>query len=190
MQHVKKQTLAMMFLLAVVFFNLTAVIHAQERGPKNGDKNPQLQGTIEDRLKTQEQEKTPQQENVHAQQQENLGRVAQVHGNRLRKRFNVYHNRLAKIIEKLEDRIAVTKEQGRDTTDAEAKVAQAKTQLEQARTQSESSVEAFLNVETADYATQREQAHQARDIAKQARQDYLETLALLKEAVQLLRTAQ
>lgn len=111
-------------------------------------------------------------------------KVAAVHGRRLKHRFGVYFARLSNIIDRLQERLTLLKAQGKDTAAAEEKLTDAEAQLAAAKTKAETATNAFLSEEA---AQQRETALQARDIANEARGDFMDVFQIIKEVVRMMK---
>jgi len=126
-------------------------------------------------------------EEIVQNRQEVRAHVAEVHANRLQKRFDAYYKRLSKMITKFRARLEVMKTNGKDVTAATAKVDEAAAKLEEAKKLADKSIQAFRDIDPDKYAEQRELALQARDIAMEARTAFKEVLTLLKSSLPLLK---
>lgn len=110
------------------------------------------------------------------------------HASRLSNRFEIYYDRLSKIITKVEERIGIIKESGKDVTSAESKLAEAKSKLEEAKTSGQESVDLFNSIEAENYESQKATAIEARDKANLARKSFIEVSKLTKESVRVARS--
>lgn len=93
--------------------------------------------------------------------------------NKLHDRFRLYDSRLTQILDRLQERITTYKEQGKDTTDAQAKLDKARRQLETAQQNSESAVNMFGVLSGGVSEEERAQAKGAEEKVTLARQDYI-----------------
>lgn len=128
------------------------------------------------------------QENQEEKRLEIRNRVAQVHANRLQHRFNVYYQRLSKIILKIEERLKNLQSEGKDITMAQAKLNEAKTKLEEAKKYADESVSTFTSIIPNEENGQKEVALEGRDLAEKARELFKEVLRLIKEAVRISKS--
>lgn len=110
---------------------------------------------------------------------------AEKHAERLQLRFTNYYDRLNKIIEKVQTRFANMKADGKDISLAQAKLDEAKTKLELAKTLGDESVSLFNSIEADKFEIQKEIALSAKNKANEARKAFIETHKLIKEAVKL-----
>lgn len=115
--------------------------------------------------------------------QEVRSMVAENHANRLERRFKFYYDRLSGIATRLQTRLETLKSEGKDTTNALAKLTEAKTKLESAKTLGSQSVAAFRAIDPAKFEEQKAEAKAARDLANQARVAFKEALSLFKNVL-------
>lgn len=113
--------------------------------------------------------------------------LAKLHAERLSNRFGFYTKRLATVVEKIEERIEKMKDDGKDTSAAEAKLTEAKTKLTLANDLSKEAIAMFAAIDTSKYEEEREKAQEARNKAMQARQTFVEAVKLLRETVKILK---
>ena len=111
-------------------------------------------------------------------------KVSEVHGRRLKHNFGVYYQRLSNIINRLQSRLTALEDQGKDIAAAEEKLTDAESMLESAKMKGETAVTAFLSEPKED---QREAALAARDVAKEARLEFMAVFSFLKEVVQIMK---
>ena len=146
------------------------------------DKNPR-ETRIENRQEVREEIRENREE-VRELRQENRQEVRSVvaenHANRLERRFKFYYDRLSGIASRIQTRLDTLKSNGKDTTTALAKLTEAKTKLESAKTLGAQSVAAFRAIDPANFEEQKTEAKAARDLANQARAAFKDALALLK----------
>lgn len=115
--------------------------------------------------------------------------VAAVHAKNLATRFDHYYQRLSGIIEKLELRFNKMEAEGVVLTEARQKLVQAKALLLTTRHTADQSVTSYKSVDSDVLGHQKELAHTATTLAKDARGGFMEVLGLLKEAIKLANTA-
>lgn len=104
--------------------------------------------------------------------QETRGNVAALHASRLAKRFDFYYARFESIIARLEARVEILKNEGKDTTKVAAQIQVAQKTLESAKDKGDRAVAAFDGIDPARFSEQKAQAFIARDLAKEARELY------------------
>lgn len=127
---------------------------------------------------------------IQQKTQETRAEILAKHAERLRHRFlEVYYDRFTKIIEKIQNRLTFMTGEGKDVAAAQAKLTEARTQLETAKSTTLAAIEQFQAVDGENYEAQKDQALKARDLAKQARDEFRGVLILIKEAVQLAKEA-
>lgn len=112
---------------------------------------------------------------------------AKRHADRLETNFAKYYDRLVKIAEKIQKRI--DEETKKDTTKAKIKLAEAKSQIETAKTLGANAISLFRAIEKEEWETQIQKAKAARDAAQKARLDFVEAHKQLNEAHKLLKSA-
>ncbi len=111
-------------------------------------------------------------------------RILAMHVTRLKRRYQIYYQRLTAIGEKLEQRLnLLEQERQMDMTAAREQLDEALIELEQARIQGEEAIEGFESIDPEQYENQRQLAFQARDLGLQATQQFRETLRLMLNAV-------
>jgi hypothetical protein len=162
-----------LFILAtLIFFAAAASVSAQEASPTP---SPAVTTgrSVEKRAQTQAQ--------IQEKRTEVRAKVSEVHGRRLKHNFGVYYQRLSKIIDRLQERLTVLSGQGKDTAAVEEKLTDAETMLTAANAKAETAVTAFLSEPAQD---QRASALAARDVAKEARAEFMAVLQLLKQVLQ------
>lgn len=110
------------------------------------------------------------------------------HADRLDRRFTFYYSRLTLIADKIEKRLSVLSSDGKDVTDARAKLAEARSQIEAAKALGNQAVAAFSSIMvTDDRDALRAAIKSAKDIVKQTREACRSAVSLLKETVRLVR---
>ena len=115
--------------------------------------------------------------------------VAGVHGRRLQHRFKIYYRRLARLSEKLQNRIDRLEENNVDMSEAQGLLDEAMVKLEAANTKGDEVTTDFAQIEDGDCEEQRDQALGARDVALEVRELYKEVLELLKQVFRLVKAA-
>jgi hypothetical protein len=120
--------------------------------------------------------------------QERRSNVAENHANRLERRFEFYYKRLTNIITRFQRRLDILKAEGKDISTVTTKVAAVKSKLEEAKTKGMAAVSAFKAIDPAKFSEQKTEALAARDLATEARKLFIETHALLKDALKSLKT--
>ena len=130
----------------------------------------------------------PAQAEIQEIRQENRNKVAENHASRLERRFGFYYDRLSKIIVRFESRLVILDSAGKNTTDAKAKLALAKTKLEAAKVAGENAISQFRAITPAKFSEQKTEVKAARDLAKSARALFKDAHALLKDALKSLKT--
>lgn len=113
--------------------------------------------------------------------------MAENHANRLERRFKFYFDRLTGITTRFQTRLDTLKGSGKDVAAIQAKLDSAKTKLADAKTKGEAAVAAFRAIDPAKFSEQKTEAMAARDLANSARKLFLETHALLKDALVSLK---
>lgn len=113
--------------------------------------------------------------------------IAQIHAQRLEKRFAYYYERLNKIITKISEKIALQKAAGKDTSQVEVNLEIAKDKMIAAKTYGDEAISKFNDIKADNYQGERDLAILARDDAWSARNSYQEVLQILKEIVKTLK---
>lgn len=124
---------------------------------------------------------------VQTARQEFRVNKASEHGSRLEKRFAFYAQRLNNIIARIQRHIDAKKNDGKDVSNVQSKLDNAKQVLATAVSDGQKAVALFkaINVDTWD--VQRPEIKAAIEQANKARKGFVETRRLLIEVVQLLR---
>jgi hypothetical protein len=182
------------FIFSVILFGGASTVSAVA---SNGESSP-AQTRAENRQEmqairqeNQEERRNLRQENKEERQemrQERREERAQKHSERLQKRFDFYAERLGRIMDKLQTRLMIMKNDGKDITSAEAKLDDAKDTLEEAKTLGDQSVAAFSAIDPEKYEEQRSKVLAARDLAMAAREKFKLANTEIKEAVALAKS--
>ncbi len=159
--------------------------NSEARQENRQERRVEVAENVQERQDNRQENREGRQEN----RQERRDDMAQRHADRLSNRFGIYSSRLQNLIGKLDTRLTMLETDGKDVTAAKAKLSQAKETLASAKSLGEQSTAAFLAIEPATYESQRDKALAARDLAMQAREKYKTTISLLKEVVQLAKSA-
>lgn len=115
-------------------------------------------------------------------------KVAQNHANRLKRRFGFYYDRFTNIITRFKARLVILDGQGKDTAAIKTKLTAAGAKLEEAKTKGIEAVAAFVAIDPAKFSQQKTERLAARDLANAARQLFVDTHNLLKDALKELKT--
>lgn len=126
-------------------------------------------------------------ERIQEKRQEVRAKVAEVHANRLEKRFSFYYRRLSGLATKIENRLGIMAGNGKDVAAAQAKVDEAQVKLEEAKAAGDEAIAQFRAIDPDKYEAQRALALQARDMANEARSAFKAVWQLLKDAVALAK---
>lgn len=113
--------------------------------------------------------------------------VAKMHADRLNNRFGFYNRRLTTVIEKIQARIDKTKADGKDVSEAQAKLDEAEAKLAESNKYAMDAVAKFRSIEPTKYDEQKSVALEARDLAEKGREAFVATVKLLRECVELLK---
>jgi hypothetical protein len=108
----------------------------------------------------------------------------------LERRFGFYARRLTNIADRIQSRIDKVKATGKDTTAAQAKLDSARQALTQATTDGQAAIAALRAITPAPWAQQKDAFMAAKDLAKKARQEFVDARKLMVQAVQLLAQLQ
>ncbi len=133
-------------------------------------------------------ERAVQIQEIRQDRQEFRSKVAENHANRLERRFKFYFDRLTGIIARFQTRLDTLKTNGKDITAIQTKLDSAETKLAEAKVKGEAAVAAFRAIDPAKFSEQKSEALAARDLAVAARKLFVETHALLKDALKSLKT--
>lgn len=114
--------------------------------------------------------------------------VAEKHANSLEQRFTNYYSRLSLILSRLQAHVAAIDPAKKDTTIAKAKLAEAQTKLEEAKSLGARAVSLFRSIDPAKWSEQKTQAFAARDLANQANKAFKSAHALMVEAIRSLKS--
>lgn len=153
-----------------------------------------LKDRVEDRRDNLEERREQFKENLNEKkemfaekQQEVRENVARRHSARLSRRFGFYYEKFSKLIAKVTKRFEKLSSEGKDMTAPLAKLAEAKTVLEEAKVLADKAVSGFDAINAEEYQAQRDQALAARDFAQSAREKFKSVLALIRESVKLAK---
>jgi hypothetical protein len=119
-------------------------------------------------------------------QQERRADFAQQHAERLERRFALYAEHLLNVANRIETRAQMMSKNGKNTTEALAKVTEARSYITSAQTKGAEAVATFRAIDVTTYDTQRAIALDARDLAEASREDFITARDLLREAVKTL----
>ncbi len=146
----------------------------------------EAQDKVQERADTTQDRTQKSQEAREAKTAERRGDLAQVHAERLQRRFGFYYERLSGLIQKLESRLATMAQDGADVAAAQSKLGEAIASLEEAKILTDQAIAAFLEIDL-ETETAREQAQAAKELAQEARELYREAVSLIKEALRLAK---
>lgn len=118
--------------------------------------------------------------------QERRADFAQKHADRIERRFNLYAEHLLNVANRIEARAQMMTKNGKNTTEALAKVTEARTYITSAQSKGAEAVAKFRSIDATNYDTQRAIALEARDLAEAGREDFKTARNLLHEAVKTL----
>ena len=125
-------------------------------------------------------------EEVRTQMQERRADFAQKHADRIERRFNLYAEYLLNVATRIETRTQMMSKNDKNTTEALAKVTEARSYITSAQTKGTEAVSKFRTIDVTTYDTQRAIALEARDLAGAGREDFKSARDLLHEAVRTL----
>lgn len=172
--------------VAPIAFAHDATGEAEQRIERRQENKQQIR---QESFENYQEKQMERQENKEVKQQEVREHIVRVHTERLTKRFGFYYRRLAGIISKIESRLAILVQEGKDVTLAKAKLAEAKTSLEEAKKYADQAIAAFEEIEPTEYRAENDSALAARDLAQLAREKFIATVVLIRESVQLAKDA-
>lgn len=162
------------------------------RGDRSGDRKEAVEArkaqTQENRVQM-EQRKEDKKMEAQENREERRNDIAQKHAERLQKRFSFYGGRLEILMEKIQTRLTVMQDEGKDMSSAEAKLDEAREALKEAKGLGNQAVEGLFSVNPEEYEEQRERALAARDKVEQAREKYQLTNTLMREVVALAKNS-
>jgi chromosome segregation ATPase len=136
-------------------------------------------------VRTQVEEKV---EEKRASVQERRAGIARGHAERLTARFQAYYDRLSAIIAKVEARLADLASQGIDVSVAQDQLGQVTAKLAEARNIGATAVSGFASITPETIDNQKAQIEKARSDAQAARLLFVDTIKLLQQTVQTMRT--
>lgn len=142
--------------------------------------------TIEGRVTKAAERKSVMEANVTERmekRQEKRNEIAQKHAENLELQFNNHFTRLMTLASKIQTRIDALNADGKDTTAAQAKLDAGKTSLESAKSLGTDAVSAFLAIDTTTTEEHKTQVDAAKAKAMKAREAYISSMKLLKEAI-------
>lgn len=119
--------------------------------------------------------------------EEKRSQIASNHADRLEKRFNAYYARLASIILRFEQRLALLKSDGKSVASVETDLSNSKAKLEEAKFKGTEAVAAFRAIDPTKFSEQKAELKAARDAAELARKLFKESHELLKKALKSLK---
>lgn len=114
--------------------------------------------------------------------------VAEIHANRLERRFKFYYDRLNGIMMRFQTRLDLLSSEGKSTSATQIQLNAAKAKLEEAKLSGVAAVAAFRAIDPAKVKEQRTELKEAVMLAKKTRDIFQESLALLKTALKELKT--
>ncbi len=121
------------------------------------------------------------------QLREKRAEIIKLHSGRLRQRFiEIYYTKLANFAARIQKRLDVMKSNGTDISDAQAKLNQAKTDLELAKTKALDAIAAFEAINPEDFESKRDTVLAARDKANVAREAFV---AVWKQLIESVKSA-
>lgn len=169
-----------LFLLSLCFSFLVMPAHAEDRQNLRDTRIENREEVREVKQENREEVRELRQEN----RQEIRSDIASNHALRLERRFHYYYSRLNGIATRIEKRLTTLKTEGKDTSSAEAKLAEAKTKLESAKTLGEEAITTFRSLDPAKFSEQKVQIQSARALADSARLAFSSALTSLKSVLQ------
>jgi vacuolar-type H+-ATPase subunit I/STV1 len=175
----KLKYLAPVVLLLTIVTPAFAVDSSPRPSTSPLERRGEIRQEVKQEIKTEKQELKSE---IKTKLEEFRSSVAELHANRLEKRFNAYYSRLSNIGSRLQARLTILKTSGKDTTSAQAKLTTALTTLGLAKTKGAEAVAAFRAIDPAKFPEQKDKAFAARDIAETARK-------LFKQATDELKLA-
>ena len=175
------------FALATLLF-IPTLVHAEsdENVTKRRPDRP-AQVEIQEIKGTRMEDRQENREEFKDKMQEVRSNVAENHANRLERRFAFYYSRISNIITRFGKRLDILKADGKDISDASAKLGSAKSTLELAKAKGAEAVSAFKAIDPAKFSEQKTQVLTARDLANSARKLFLDSHTLLKDALTALK---
>lgn len=118
--------------------------------------------------------------------QERRTDFAQQHAERLERRFSLYAEHLLNVANRIETRAQLMSKNGKNTTEALAKVTEARSYITSAQSKGAEAVATFRSIDATNYDSQQAIALEARDLAETSREDFKTARDLLHEAVGIL----
>lgn len=112
------------------------------------------------------------------------------HAERLGKRFTFYSTRLSVLRLKIEARLDAMEATGKNVAAARIKLSEAVEALAQAQVLADKAISIFESITPENLAEHRDEARTARDLALQARKQYLVAVGAMKEAVRLAKSVE
>lgn len=114
--------------------------------------------------------------------------VAELHANRLERRFKFYYTRLNNIMIRFQTRLDLLSGEGKSTSAAQLKLNAAKAKLEEAKLKGDEAVLSFRAIAPGAVTDQKTALTAASNLATAARKLFQDTLDLLKIALRELKT--
>ena len=161
--------------------NREAPIPTMPDRPSSSNENNSSLEEGEARIQIQQSNESMQDPMLIREQAQN--RVAQVHAQRVQRRFDFYNQRLTAIGDKLQNRFRALEAQGYDLSAAQEQLEQALERVELGITQARDATTQLNEVDPQQYQAQRQLALEAREQILQARISFQEAVQLFKEAV-------
>lgn len=149
---------------------------------RNQERVELRQNRIETRITTSQQREAERVTN----RQERRADFAEQHAERIERRFNLYAEHLLNVASRIETRAQIMSKNGKNVSEALAKVTEARTYIDSAQVRGADAVSQFRSINPATYDAQREIALAARDLAEATREDFKTARDLLHEAVKIL----
>ncbi|NMC36331.1 hypothetical protein GYA49_04775 [Candidatus Beckwithbacteria bacterium] len=159
----------------------TAAANLRDRQEQFLEKKEQVQTQIQEHRESIQNKLEESQQN---RQQKRI-EIAEKHREQLQERFQNYITRLSQLIAKIQTRITNEVNNGKDMTEAQAKLDEAQVKLDKATATSKEAQAAFAAITSNE--GQDEQIRAARELTTQTREQFKATVELIHEAIAQLK---
>lgn len=140
----------------------------------------------QEQVQNKQQEVQANLDNKKQEMQQKREQIVAEHAVRLQTRFQAYYQRMAQIMEKMQSRYQTMSDNGKDMSQAQAKLSEAKVKLEYALAKGNETVGQFQAIQAENWETQ---SNASKELAVQARNAYREAVTLMQDSLKLAKQA-